>query len=220
MLYVPPGIFKSTCKVIKIFQSWNLQKSLSMLPGHHIHDQDILMISLHIVMKQDICNESRKNWYFDVWLFKSSSNTDIYNSRKLLFKIDITWFPFDDQNCEMKFGSWTYTGFKVHILFKGSHIMPNLTIIMNITQLNNNTNNHKEHTATRTSFLNCRIFLKTFLGVGSLSFALFLPPQLNLMLNSEDGGDISGFMPNGKTRSIERQNGKNGKSRKWQNVKW
>jgi hypothetical protein len=29
--------------------------------------------------------------------------------------IDITWFPFDDQNCEMKFGSWTYNGFKVNL---------------------------------------------------------------------------------------------------------
>ena len=28
-------------------------------------------------------------------------------------KIDITWFPFDDQDCNMKFGSWTYNGFKV-----------------------------------------------------------------------------------------------------------
>ena len=28
-------------------------------------------------------------------------------------KIDITWFPFDDQDCEMKFGSWTYDGGKV-----------------------------------------------------------------------------------------------------------
>ena len=27
--------------------------------------------------------------------------------------IDITWFPFDDQSCDMKFGSWTYNGFKV-----------------------------------------------------------------------------------------------------------
>merc|ERR1719483_504648 len=27
--------------------------------------------------------------------------------------IDITWFPFDEQNCEMKFGSWTYNGLKV-----------------------------------------------------------------------------------------------------------
>lgn len=25
-------------------------------------------------------------------------------------KIDITWFPFDDQVCKMKFGSWSYTG--------------------------------------------------------------------------------------------------------------
>ena len=29
-------------------------------------------------------------------------------------KIDITWFPFDDQTCDMKFGSWTYDGFKVN----------------------------------------------------------------------------------------------------------
>ena len=28
-------------------------------------------------------------------------------------KIDITWFPFDDQKCELKFGSWTYDGFQV-----------------------------------------------------------------------------------------------------------
>ena len=28
-------------------------------------------------------------------------------------QIDITWFPFDDQDCEMKFGSWTYNGLKV-----------------------------------------------------------------------------------------------------------
>ncbi|GMR51807.1 hypothetical protein PMAYCL1PPCAC_22002, partial [Pristionchus mayeri] len=25
--------------------------------------------------------------------------------------IDISWFPFDDQHCSMKFGSWTYSGF-------------------------------------------------------------------------------------------------------------
>ena len=35
-------------------------------------------------------------------------------------KIDITWFPFDDQQCRMKFGSWTYDGFMVSpfIVFK------------------------------------------------------------------------------------------------------
>ncbi|CAL7948632.1 unnamed protein product [Xylocopa violacea] len=30
-------------------------------------------------------------------------------------KIDITWFPFDDQRCEMKFGSWTYNGFQLDL---------------------------------------------------------------------------------------------------------
>ena len=27
-------------------------------------------------------------------------------------KIDITWFPFDDQTCDLKFGTWTHDGFK------------------------------------------------------------------------------------------------------------
>ena len=31
-------------------------------------------------------------------------------------KIDITWFPFDDQKCDLKFGSWTYNGWKVFLL--------------------------------------------------------------------------------------------------------
>lgn len=30
-------------------------------------------------------------------------------------KIDITWFPFDDQHCDMKFGSWTYDGNQVKL---------------------------------------------------------------------------------------------------------
>merc|ERR1719295_824981 len=48
-------------------------------------------------------------------------------------KIDITWFPFDDQQCDLKFGSWTYSGW-----------------------------------------------------------------QLELILNKEDGGDISGYVANGE----------------------
>nr|XP_018900425.1 PREDICTED: neuronal acetylcholine receptor subunit alpha-7 [Bemisia tabaci] len=33
-------------------------------------------------------------------------------------KIDITWFPFDDQKCDMKFGSWTYDGFQLDLQLK------------------------------------------------------------------------------------------------------
>ena len=31
--------------------------------------------------------------------------------------IDITHFPFDEQICFLKFGSWTYDGFKLDIMF-------------------------------------------------------------------------------------------------------
>ncbi|XP_068742628.1 neuronal acetylcholine receptor subunit alpha-10-like isoform X2 [Montipora capricornis] len=31
-------------------------------------------------------------------------------------EIDITYFPFDDQKCELKFGSWTYNGLEVNVV--------------------------------------------------------------------------------------------------------
>ncbi|KAI3381799.1 hypothetical protein SNEBB_007440 [Seison nebaliae] len=36
-------------------------------------------------------------------------------------KVDITFFPFDDQNCSMKFGSWTYDGYQVDLISKKKH---------------------------------------------------------------------------------------------------
>lgn len=30
-------------------------------------------------------------------------------------KIDVTYFPFDDQVCTLKFGSWTYSGLQVDL---------------------------------------------------------------------------------------------------------
>ncbi|GFR93221.1 neuronal acetylcholine receptor subunit alpha-10 [Elysia marginata] len=37
-------------------------------------------------------------------------------------KIDITYFPFDDQSCELKFGSWTYDGFQVDVTNRTSRV--------------------------------------------------------------------------------------------------
>uniref|UniRef100_A0A914WI70 Uncharacterized protein n=1 Tax=Plectus sambesii TaxID=2011161 RepID=A0A914WI70_9BILA len=34
---------------------------------------------------------------------------------KISCKIDIKWFPFDEQKCFFKFGSWTYDGFKLDL---------------------------------------------------------------------------------------------------------
>jgi|SRR6218665_285014 len=30
-------------------------------------------------------------------------------------KIDVTYFPFDEQRCPLKFGSWTYDGFQLDL---------------------------------------------------------------------------------------------------------
>ena len=71
-------------------------------------------------------------WKPDILLYNSANenfdasfptNIVVYNTGaceqippgifKSTCKIDITWFPFDEQSCAMKFGSWTYDGFKV-----------------------------------------------------------------------------------------------------------
>ena len=42
-------------------------------------------------------------------------------------KIDVEWFPFDEQMCDMKFGSWTYDGYQVDLKHieqvKGSNVV-------------------------------------------------------------------------------------------------
>lgn len=32
-------------------------------------------------------------------------------------EIDVEYFPFDEQTCVLKFGSWTYDGFQVALFF-------------------------------------------------------------------------------------------------------
>ena len=34
---------------------------------------------------------------------------------KSLCKVDVTHFPFDKQNCRLKFGSWTYNGYDLNV---------------------------------------------------------------------------------------------------------
>ena len=59
-------------------------------------------------------------------LFLFSQIYLIASCLKSTCKIDITWFPFDEQSCAMKFGSWTYDGFKVRIPYCFCHICSSL----------------------------------------------------------------------------------------------
>ncbi|VDO92101.1 unnamed protein product [Soboliphyme baturini] len=49
-------------------------------------------------------------------------------------KIDITWFPFDDQKCSLKFGSWTYSGYHINLVAgevkKGTYVENGEWILM------------------------------------------------------------------------------------------
>ncbi|KAK5964568.1 Neurotransmitter-gated ion-channel ligand binding domain protein, partial [Trichostrongylus colubriformis] len=57
---------------------------------------------------------------------------------KFVCKLDVTWhvFPFDDQICEMKFGSWTFHGDAVDLQIQtentnGTHSMDLSTYVIN-----------------------------------------------------------------------------------------
>ena len=41
---------------------------------------------------------------------------------KSMCQIDVEWFPFDNQTCEMKFGSWTYGGLEVDLIHKDEQL--------------------------------------------------------------------------------------------------
>lgn len=89
---------------------------------------DFLLVKcLNINMRSKFCSKS----YIFCWKYSADEGFDgtyqtnvvVKHNGSCLYvppgifkstcKIDITWFPFDDQHCEMKFGSWTYDGNQV-----------------------------------------------------------------------------------------------------------
>ena len=64
-----------------------------------------------------------------------STKATLYNSGRVEWKppaiyhssceMDVEYFPFDEQTCVMKFGSWTYDGFQVsrHIFYESFETM-------------------------------------------------------------------------------------------------
>ncbi|KAI1712822.1 neurotransmitter-gated ion-channel ligand binding domain-containing protein [Ditylenchus destructor] len=48
----------------------------------------------------------------------------IYNS---MCRIDTKWFPYDEQFCDMKFGSWTYGGFELDMVHLDSDVVEHIS---------------------------------------------------------------------------------------------
>ena len=46
-------------------------------------------------------------------------------------EMDVEYFPFDEQTCVMKFGSWTYDGFQVKMV--NMVMMVKMALVMTIT---------------------------------------------------------------------------------------
>ncbi|XP_021202094.1 nicotinic acetylcholine receptor subunit alpha 6 isoform X2 [Bombyx mori] len=86
---------------------------------------------------KDLRITPNKLWKPDVLMYNSAdegfdgtyqTNVVVRNNGSCLYvppgifkstcKIDITWFPFDDQHCDMKFGSWTYDGNQLDLILK------------------------------------------------------------------------------------------------------
>ncbi|VDK56128.1 unnamed protein product [Cylicostephanus goldi] len=49
---------------------------------------------------------------------------------KSMCQIDVEFFPFDRQQCEMKFGSWTYGGLEVDLIHKDEHLQEEMIEIV------------------------------------------------------------------------------------------
>lgn len=56
-------------------------------------------------------------------------------------EIDVRYFPFDQQNCFMKFGSWTYDGYQVILKAYFSFFCTRLNIKKKLNKLISNTIN-------------------------------------------------------------------------------
>uniref|UniRef100_A0A182P4E8 Neurotransmitter-gated ion-channel ligand-binding domain-containing protein n=1 Tax=Anopheles epiroticus TaxID=199890 RepID=A0A182P4E8_9DIPT len=77
----------------------NLLATYNTLERPVANESDPLEVKFGLTLQQIIdVDEKNQLLITNIWLSLSTC------------KIDITWFPFDDQHCEMKFGSWTYDG--------------------------------------------------------------------------------------------------------------
>lgn len=89
---------------------------------------DVLYIPPEMIWLPDIVLYNNADGNYQVTIMtkaKLSSNGTVEWAPPAIYKsmcqIDVEWFPFDAQTCEMKFGSWTYGGLEVDLKHKDAH---------------------------------------------------------------------------------------------------
>uniref|UniRef100_A0A914X532 Neurotransmitter-gated ion-channel ligand-binding domain-containing protein n=1 Tax=Plectus sambesii TaxID=2011161 RepID=A0A914X532_9BILA len=105
----------------RTFQTWNDYK-LRWSPEEYAGIKDIRYPSPGNIWKPDILLYNSADEKFDSTFpvnFVVSHNGDVLQAPPGIVKcscdVDITWFPFDDQICFLKFGSWTYSVMKLDL---------------------------------------------------------------------------------------------------------
>lgn len=68
--------------------------------------------------------------HFGTWLRSCNSASCSFSSGIFMStcNVDVRWFPFDIQRCELKFGSWTYDGWLLDLQMSDADVsgyMPN-----------------------------------------------------------------------------------------------
>nr|AXS78312.1 Nicotinic acetylcholine receptor subunit alpha-type 63 [Anisakis simplex]AXS78315.1 Acetylcholine receptor subunit alpha-type unc-63 [Anisakis simplex] len=89
---------------------------------------DVLYVPSDMIWLPDIVLYNNADGNYQVTIMtkaKVSSNGSVEWAPPAIYKsmcqIDVEFFPFDAQTCEMKFGSWTYGGLEVDLKHKDSH---------------------------------------------------------------------------------------------------
>ncbi|KAF4528357.1 hypothetical protein B566_EDAN006614 [Ephemera danica] len=118
-----------------LLSEWNKTRSRNVISlPQEWNDVNLRWNSTEFGGVKDLRIPPHRIWKPDVLMYNSAdegfdgtypTNVVVRNNGSCLYvppgifkstcKIDITWFPFDDQRCEMKFGSWTYDGFQLDL---------------------------------------------------------------------------------------------------------
>ncbi|KAH7684640.1 nicotinic acetylcholine receptor alpha subunit 63a, partial [Aphelenchoides avenae] len=95
----------------------------------HYGGVDVLYVPSDMIWLPDIVLYNNADGNYQVTIMtkaKISYNGTVDWSPPAIYKsmcqIDVEWFPFDAQTCEMKFGSWTYGGLEVDLKHKDEHL--------------------------------------------------------------------------------------------------